>query len=565
MAHPLDEAVDAVRLAITTAPGPLRVGTVEVRGARYPAFVEAPPDLPAFFAGCCALYADQPCLVDDTERLSFAQVHALARRVAAGLVVRHGVKPGDPVALAARNGAGWVIAYMGIVMAGGVATLVNAFCTGAEMAAAIRDAGCGLVLADRFRLEALRTSPDPVDAALVPLDLEAGIADCLAPLEADDTGVAFPVLGPDAPATLLFTSGSTGRSKAALSDHRAKVQATLHFACTGVAVATLLAQRGAPPAPAQATLLNLPLFHVTGEVNVMLQSFALGRKMVVMRRWDALEALRLIERERITYITGVPLMGVELADHPRRDEFDLSSLANLAAGGAPRPTEHVARLRAGLPAAGLLYGYGLTETNAIGAGIMSDALYALPHSPGRALPPLVELAIFDETGNRLAPGEEGEIGVRSVANIIGYHDRPEDNARLFTPDGYVLTGDLGRLDEDGYLTIVGRKKDIVIRGGENIACQEVEEALYAISGVRECAVFGVPDVRLGEVPVAVVHLDPGSTLDGVAIGRALAGRLAAFKQPSRIVLAADPLPRLGSEKIDRRALREAWLNEESPA
>src|SRR5690606_34548191 len=176
VAHPLDEAVDAVRFAITTAPGPLRIGTVEVRGARYPAFVEAPPDLPAFFAQCCALHADRPCLVDGAERLSFGEVHALARRVAVGLIVRHGVKPGDPVALAARNGAGWVIAYMGIVMAGGVATLVNAFCTGAEMAAAIRDAGCALVLADRFRLEALRGSPDPVEAALVPLDLEAGIA-----------------------------------------------------------------------------------------------------------------------------------------------------------------------------------------------------------------------------------------------------------------------------------------------------------------------------------------------------------------------------------------------------
>jgi len=559
VAHPLDEAIDAIRLAITSAPGPLRIGTVQMRGASYPAFIEAPPDLPAFFAQCCALHAERPCLVDETERLSFAQVHALARRVAAGLTLRHGVRPGDPVALAARNGAGWVIAYMGIVMAGGVATLVNAFCTGTEMAAAIRDAGCTLVLADRFRLEALRGSPERMDAPLVLLDLEASIADCLAPLEADDTGIAFPTPGPDAPATLLFTSGSTGRSKAALSDHRAKVQAALHFTCTSAAVATYLAQRGMPPDPAQATLLNLPLFHVTGEVNVMLQSFALGRKMVVMRRWDALEALRLIERERITYITGVPLMGVELADHPQRGEFDLSSLANLAAGGAPRPAGHVTRLRDGLPTTGLLYGYGLTETNAIGTGIMGDTLHALPHSPGRALPPLVELAIFDAAGNRLPAGEEGEIGVRSIANIIGYHERPEDNARLFTPDGYALTGDLGRLDEDGYLTIVGRQKDIIIRGGENIACQEVEDALYAIPGVRECAVFGMPDTRLGEVPVAVVHLEAGSSLDGAAIGRALAGRLAAFKQPSRIALAADPLPRLGSEKIDRRALRERWL------
>lgn len=565
MAHPFDEAVDSVRLAITAAQGPLHVGWIDAHSGRYPAFIAAPPDLPSFFAQCCALHAERDCLVDDASRLSFAQVHALARRVAAGLITRHDVKPGDRVGLAARNGAGWVIAYMGIVMAGGVATLVNAFWTGPEMIAAIRDAGCALVLADRARLEAFKAASDPAEARPILLDLDADITECLAPLQADDAGLVFPALGPDAPATLLFTSGSTGQCKAALSDHRAKVQATLHFACTSLAVATLLAQRGTPPDPLPATLLNLPLFHVTGEVNVMLQSFALGRKMVIMRRWDPLEALRLIERERITYITGVPLMGVELADHPHRAEFDLSSLASLAAGGAPRPTEHVGRLRDGLPETGQLYGYGLTETNAIGTGIMGEALQALPHSPGRAMAPLVELAIFDAQGRALPPGEEGEIGLRSIANITGYWNRPEETARLFTSSGHVLTGDLGRLDEAGYLTIVGRKKDVIIRGGENIACQEVEEALYAIPGLRECAVFGVPDARLGEVPVAIVHVDADSALDSAVIGQALAGRLAAFKRPSRVVLATEPLPRLGSEKIDRHALRAAYLAAESLA
>jgi acyl-CoA synthetase (AMP-forming)/AMP-acid ligase II len=539
----------------------MRVGMIEARGNSHPAFINAAPDLPAFFAQCCALYAERDCLVDDAERLSFAQVHARARRVAAGLITRHGVNPGDPVGLAARNGAGWVIAYMGIAMAGGVATLVNAFWTGAEMVAAIRDVGCLLVLADRFRLEALKAAPEESGARLVLLDLDGGIDESLARLDADDAGVIFPMPGPDAPATLLFTSGSTGQCKGALSDHRAKVQATLHFACTSLSVATLLAQRGAAPDHLPATLLNLPLFHVTGEVNVMLQSFALGRKMVVMRRWDSLEALRLIEAEYITYMTGVPLMGIELADHPRRSAFDLSSLANLAAGGAPRPVEHIARLRAGLPLAGLLYGYGLTETNAIGTGIIGETLMALPHSPGKATAPLVALAIFGEDGTMLDPGEEGEIGLRSIANISGYWDRPEDNARLFTPSGHLLTGDLGRLDEDGYLTIVGRKKDIIIRGGENISCLDVEEALYGIAGMRECAVFGVPDARLGEVPVAIVYLDVASALDAAAIEQALVGRLAAFKRPSRIVLADKLLPRLGSEKIDKRALREAYLAE----
>jgi acyl-CoA synthetase (AMP-forming)/AMP-acid ligase II len=450
---------------------------------------------------------------------------------------------------------------MGIVMAGGVATLVNAFWTGPEMVAAVRDVGCSLVLADRFRHDALAARRTEMGARLALLDLDLPIASCVAPLSAEPEGVALPVLGPEAPATLLFTSGSTGVCKGALSDHRAKVQAVLNFTCSVLSVSTLMEHQGkiAPFLPA--TLLNLPLFHVTGEVVVMLQSFALGRKMVVMRRWDALEALRLIEAERITYITGVPLMGIELAAHPEREEFDLSSLSDIAAGGAPRPAEQVARLRAGLPGAWPSFGFGLTETNAVGAGIMRDAALAHPDSPGRATPPLVDLAIFGEDGARLGANQEGEIGVRSIANIGGYWNRPEDNARLFTPDGHVLTGDLGFVDDDGYLTIVGRKKDIVIRGGENIACPEVEAALYGIAQIRECAVFGVPDARFGEVLVAVVQVDADSDLDEAGIGEALAGRLASYKRPSRILFSADPLPRLGSEKIDKRALRAAYLEE----
>lgn len=564
MAHPFDEAVDAVRLGIMKTPGLLHVGEAEVHGANWPVFDSAPGDLPAYFALCCEMNADRECLVDGADRLTFAQTYTMARRLAAGLIAQHGVKPGDHVALAARNGAGWVIAYMGIVMAGGVATLVNAFWTGPEMASAVREVDCSLVLADRFRHDALRGWRDQTGGTLLLLDLDLPIEVCLAPFSEDPERIAFPTLGPNAPATLLFTSGSTGNCKGALSDHRAKVQAVLHFACSVSSVATLMEHRGmAAPYP-PATLLNLPLFHVTGEVVVMLQSFALGRKMVVMRRWDPLEALRLIEAERVTYVTGVPLMGVELAMHPQRDEFDLSSLSDVAAGGAPRPAEQVERLRAGLPNAWPSFGYGLTETNAVGTGIMRDAALAHPDSPGRPTPPLVDLAVFGENGERLGPGHEGEIGIRSIANIGGYWNRPEENARLFTPDGYVLTGDLGLLDEEGYLIIVGRQKDIIIRGGENIASPEVEAALYGIAQVRECAVFGVPDARFGEVPVAVIRADAGA-LDEAAIGEALGGRLASYKRPSRIVFQTGPLPRLGSEKIDKRAVREIYLAMEPTA
>jgi long-chain acyl-CoA synthetase len=557
MVHPFDTSLDAVRSTIIAANGRMPVGEMTVRGARYPAFLAAPPDLPGFFAAFCGLHADKPCLVDGAQRLSFGEVYGLASRFARGLIDHHEVMPGEPVGIAARNGAAWVIGYMAIVLAGGVATLINGFWTGAEMAAAVAQSGCRLVLADRPRLGALVAAGADADCRLLDLDapLDAALAPFLAGREIGD----LPAPGPDAPATILFTSGSTGSCKGALSDHRAKVQAALHFACSTLAVLGLMQAHGEAPRFPPAVLMNLPLFHVTAEVTMMLHSFAIGRKMVMMPRWDALEALRRIEAERITYFTGVPLMGLELAEHPRRHAFDLSSLADVAAGGAPGPVDPVARVCSCLPGTWPAFGYGLTETNALGTGIIHDACLDRPATPGKATPPLAEIAIFGEDGGRLGMGAVGEIGIRSVAAISGYWEAPEATAALFAPSGHVLTGDLGYLDAEGYLVVVDRKKDIVIRGGENIACATIENVLQALPGVAECAAFGVPDERLGEVPVAVVVLAQGSAANPASLAAGLAGRLARFEQPAEIRVLPGRLPRLGSEKIDKRALRAAWM------
>jgi acyl-CoA synthetase (AMP-forming)/AMP-acid ligase II len=557
MAHPFDDAVDAIRAAITAADGAMPVSETIVRGVTMPVFSSAPPDLPRFFEYFCALHADKPCLVDGAERLTFGEVHALGRDVACGLIARHDVRPGDNIALAAGNSAAWVVAYMGIILAGGVATLVNGFWTGAAMRAAIADTACKLVLADG-RCAAALANENRLEAAILPLDLDRPVAKAFADLPTDREDAALPLPGPDAPATILFTSGTTGTCKGALSDHRAKVQAAMHFASSAAAIAALLARQGALPPHSSATLLCLPLFHVTAEVSILLHSFVIGRKMVVMPRWDPIEAMRLIETERVTALTGVPLMGIELATHPRRHEFDLSTLTDVAAGGAPRPADHVERICAGLgchPG----FGYGLTETNAVGAGIVRAACRDRPETPGKATPPLSDIAIFDVSGALLGPGEVGEVGIRSAASISGYWNRPDETAALFAPSGHVMTGDMGSLDAEGYLTIVDRKKDIIIRGGENIASIAVESALYAEPDVLECAVFGIPDERLGEVPVAVVHLADGSHHGEITLHAALAGRLARFERPVAIIVRNDPLPRLGSEKIDKRALRAAWL------
>jgi acyl-CoA synthetase (AMP-forming)/AMP-acid ligase II len=275
--------------------------------------------------------------------------------------------------------------------------------------------------------------------------------------------------------------------------------------------------------------------------------------MVMMAKWDAGEALRLIEQEKVTYFVGVPTMSLEMMTHPDRDTYDLSSLTDIAAGGAPRPVSHVERLRSTFDKAQPALGYGLTETNAAGCMNFWSNYADKPASTGRPLRPLVEIAILEVEDRRLPTGETGEIAIRSAANVDGYWRNPEATRKAFTDDGFMRTGDLGYLDEDGYLFIVDRKKDIIIRGGENISAAEVEAACYTLPEVAEVAVFGKPDERLGEVPVAVVHGRGG--LDERKLRAFLEPRLAAFKIPQRMIFSAEPLPRLGTGKIDRVALK----------
>jgi acyl-CoA synthetase (AMP-forming)/AMP-acid ligase II len=320
----------------------------------------------------------------------------------------------------------------------------------------------------------------------------------------------------------------------------------------------LLIEEDREPATPPRTLLSVPLFHVTGEVPVMLNSFVVGRCMVVMPKWDAGEALRLIEKEKITYFVGVPTMSLELMTHPDRGNYDLSSLKDITAGGAPRPVSHVERLQREFPNAQPALGYGLTETNAIGCINFWGSYAAKPDSTGRPARPFVEVAILGANGEHLPTGERGEIGIRTAGNMKCYWRNPEATKALFTEDGYVRTGDIGYLDEDNYLFIVDRKKDIIIRGGENISAAEVEAACYACPEVAEVSVFGVPDERLGEVPMAIVLPREGSGLDEAGLRTFLEERLAAFKIPARMVFADEPLPRLGTGKIDRVTLKAQY-------
>lgn len=558
MPSALDLRIDAAYQAITAAGGPIQLGTIDSDGRSFPYISNAPDNLVDYVAFFCAQHGDATFLVEGDKRLSFAELYATARQVAIGLVDGHGVQRGDRVGLAMRNANAWCVAYIGILMAGGCATLLNGWWQGGELVAAIDETEVSLVIADSPRAARLAEAGHkvPVIELDISLDIDRAISPLLAAGANPDT--ALPKLTGDDLATILFTSGSTGQSKGAYSRHRAVTQGTFNYVAQSVSMAYLMAQDGITSDLQPATLICTPLFHVTAEVPVFLQSFAIGRKLVLMPKWDAEEAMRLIEQEKISYFVGVPLMSYEMLVHPNRSKYDLSTCASYAAGGAPRPPEHVKRIADGMGGGQPLLGYGLTETNGVGCGNLGDNYLEKPLSTGPASKPLVNLAIMDDAGDALPQGQIGEVCIRSIANFEGYWNRPDATRDAFTKDHYFRTGDLGYLDEDGYLFIVDRKKDIIIRGGENISCQEVEAAIYEHPDAKECAVFGLPDERLGEVVGAVVWMTPDSRVDAEALTAFLSERLAAFKVPLKIWLASSALPKLGSEKIDKVSLRNFY-------
>ena len=556
MPSALDIRMDKGVAGLTGEGGPMALTQVTARGWTYPAIGVTPPSLPHYFAHYCAEHADATFLVSGDERLTFAQVYEQAGRVARALVAG-GTAKGDRIGIAMRNSPSWIALYMGISMAGGIAVLLNGWWQSDEFAAALNEVECSIVFADPPRGKRL-DEVTGLTATVVVIDDLLPLAQALAPV-ASDVAADLPELGPDDLATILFTSGSTGQSKGALSDHRAVLSGTLNFLVSALVVLGISSEDGNPPTAQPSTLLNVPLFHVTAEVPVMLQSFAMGRKLVLMPKWDAEVAMRLIEAEKISYFVGVPLMSFEILTHPNRGKYDLSTVTDFAAGGAPRPVEHVRRINEEMGGGAPLIGYGLTETNGVGCGNWRSNYLAKPNSTGRASPPLVDIAIVGaDCITKLAANARGEVAIRSIANFREYWNRPEATAAAFNADGYFLTGDIGYLDDDGYLFIVDRKKDIIIRGGENISCQEVEAAIYEHPAVAEAAVFGLPDERLGEVPGAVVHYHPGAALADGELRDYLCAHIAAFKVPARIWVSDDLLPRLGTEKIDKVGLKTKY-------
>ncbi|MEQ8515568.1 MAG: AMP-binding protein, partial [Chromatocurvus sp.] len=444
-----------------------------------------------------------------------------------------------------------------------VAVPMNGWWTTEELDYGLRDSGSGLVIADCARIERLAPLMDSLALSLIGIDDCSGLDVAVTPfagLLARHEGAAMPdvPVAADDYATIMYTSGSTGHPKGALSSHRGILSALYSWILMGT-VTKKLSPPAADDAPSlpHCGLLTIPLFHCTASHSAFLLSLVTGRKLVIMYKWDVEEALRLIEAEKVTWFTGVPTMSAELQAAARESGRDLSSLAEIFSGGAARPPDQVGKIKEAFGKSSPGIGYGLTETNALGA-VNSGAFYiANPYSTGRAVPAVTDIAILDDDRNVLAAGEQGEVCIHSPANCLGYWNRPDATADAFC-DGWFHTGDIGYLDDNGFLYIVDRKKEIIIRGGENISCVEVENAIYRHPAVLEVAVFGLPDERLGESVGAAIVLQSGTALDKATLHEHLREHLAAFKLPEHVWFGDEPLPRIASGKIFKRALKTQY-------
>jgi long-chain acyl-CoA synthetase len=567
----LDESV-----ALLARPSsPYTFDRVAIDGVEFTAFTHAPKNLGTIYA-LSKRYDQRVFAVYEDQRLTFAEARSQAASLAHHLRYDFGIKKGDRVALAMRNYPEWCIAYMATTWIGGVIVPLNAWWTGSELNYGLADSGAKLAIADQERFD--RMLPDLPSLGIRALvarpagPLLTGGID-IAPLLHGDFEVPEVDVEPDDDATIMYTSGSTGHPKGVVSTHRAVVSSV--FTWEFVMYARLLPELPANAVervrawlelgkealassplnlPQTSVLVTLPLFHVTGCNVQFLPAFRNGRKLVLMRRWHAERALELIEREQITDFSGVPTMSWELINSPDFQKRDTSSLRSLAAGGAARPPEHVKRMTETAKHAMPSTGYGMTETNGLGTAIGGDDYIARPASVGRPLPPLCEIKIVDEQARTLGEEQEGEICIKSVSNMRGYWNKPEDT-RATLRKGWVHTGDLGKIDFEGFVFITGRAKDIVIRGGENISCSEIEQVLYEHPAVFEVAVYGVPDERLGEALAATIMVRAGSTLSEDSVRNHVAGRLAAFKVPTHVFIQQENLPRIASGKIDKRSIK----------
>ncbi len=546
-----------------TAPGQIfELVDAEVFGVKMQVFKNAPAHLGQVFAGSRG-HGDKTFLVYEDEIFSFTKAMDQIDALSNLLVNTYGVKKGDRVAVAMRNYPEWVMSFAAIISVGAVSVSMNSWWVEDEMDFALQDSGATVLICDqqRFDIAAASCKKFGVKVLVVRAEkpLSSGVdnwQDALAPhLKA---ALKCPVVDikPDDDATILYTSGTTGRPKGAVSTHRAIISSLMAFSSRNAVLTmsgTKLKEVPAPEIPTSFILI-VPLFHVTGCVPVMMSCFIAGLKLAIMYKWDAEKALEMIEREQITNFVGVPTQSWDLVNSPVFDKYDTSSLRAVGGGGAPSPTSLVGKVNDKVKNGNPQLGYGMTETNAFGPAITGSDYLERPSSTGRAVLPM-RIEVRDENLKPVPTGQAGEIWFFGPMLIRGYWNRPDANAETIV-DGWLRSGDVGRLDADGYVYVEDRVKDMILRAGENIYGAEVESAIYDHPAVHEATVFGVPHERLGEEVGVAILPKAGTVLDPKELWKFLEGKIAPFKVPSHVIVMSEPLPRNAAGKFLKRELQQ---------
>ena len=546
-----------------TAPGQIfELIDSEVFGVKTQVFKNAPAHLGQIFAGS-RNHGDKTFLVYEGETWSFAKTMDEVDALSNLLVNSYGIKKGDRVAVAMRNYPEWVMSFAAIISVGAISVSMNSWWVEDEMDFALQDSGAKVLICDQQRFDIGAASCSKLGVKVIVARAEKPLPngvdtwqDALAPHLA--AGLKCPVveIASDDDATILYTSGTTGRPKGAVSTHRAIISALMAFSARNAVLTmsgTKLKEVTGPEVPTSFILI-VPLFHVTGCVPVMMSCFIAGLKLAIMYKWDAEKALEMIEREQITNFVGVPTQSWDLVNSPAFDKYDTSSLRAVGGGGAPSPTSLVGKVNDKVKNGSPQLGYGMTETNAYGPGITGSDYLSHPTSTGRAvLPMLVE--VRDENLKPVPTGQAGEIWFFGPMLIRGYWNRPDATAETIV-DGWLRSGDVGRLDADGFVYVEDRVKDMILRAGENIYGAEVESAIYDHPAVHEVAVFGVPHERLGEEVGVAILPKAGVVLDPNDLWKFLDGKIAPFKVPTHVVVMTEPLPRNAAGKFLKRELQQ---------
>jgi len=508
--------------------------------------------------------SDATYMVYEDEEWSYKKTHQEADALAYALVHTYGIKPGDRVGISMRNLPEWVVSFTAITGIGAVSVSMNSWWTEEELEFSLKDVGLSVLIVDSERIERA-TGPCERNGTKMITVREGDVTIPAVAKRWEDVvvrGEAMPFveITTDMDAIILFTSGTTGFPKGAVSTHQAVANSMMAFSArasaNGKRVEGLAQEKKDSPFP-NVGILAVPLFHVTG-MAVMLSNFAYQFKMVIMFKWDPERALQLIEKHHITTFTGVPTQSWDLVQHPNFSKYDTSSLNVVGGGGAPAPAKLVEQVDGAFKSGRPNLSYGMTETNAYGPGNVGSEYTSHPNSTGRIPIPGMELEIRDEDANPVPRNTSGEIWMKGPMLIRGYWNRPDANKETIV-DGWLRTGDLGRIDDEGFIFIEDRAKDMIIRGGDNVYGAEVETGIYEIPEVYEAAVFGIKHERLGEEVACVIMVKPGMTLTEEQVTTYLNGRMAKYKIPTRIAFTTEPLPRNPAGKFLKRSMEKLYF------